>query len=296
MSEGPAKQACEEAEAPNAQVPGAHGKPRARRRRGRGVIYMSLRDADEALRKIDQHAKEMSKAGFARALGHDAPRGRFIQKLEALQAFKLVEVTNDNVQLTSLATDMLYGASEPSRSIARAKAFLSYQDFKRVFVECPKNQDHATKYVIDFVRGKLGVINEVDRFVKLFLDSAHFAGLLEGQPDPTAEYVRLRPAVAPGGNGTASPEPVAKQEPEESDFVQVPLDAAATVLSRLGLDAFVERALLYQQSTGAVSVSMSGGKITIELEQPLRVEVRSNDVLIDLPEIVRALRLKGLDV
>jgi hypothetical protein len=237
----------------------------------------------------------MSVAGFARALGHDAPKGRFLQKLEALQAFKLVEVKKDEVALTGLATDMLYGGSEASRSKARATAFLSYEDFKRVFVECPKNQDHPTNYVSEFVRGKLGIINEADRFLKLFLDSAHFASLLEGQPDPTAKYVRLKPAIVADGNGAAASKPGGKVA-ESADFAQVPLDEAESALDGLGLSAFRDRAGLYQKSSGAVAVSMTGGKITIDMQRPLRVEVRSDDVLIDFPEIVRALRQKGFEV
>lgn len=271
-------------------------KPGTRKPRGRGVIYMGLRDADEALRKIDQHAKTMSVAGFARALGHDLPRGRFRQKLEALQDFKLVEVKEDEIALTALASDLLYGGSEASRGKARATAFLACDDFKRVFVECPKNQDHPTNYVNEFVRGKLGIINEADRFLKLFLESAHFAGLLEGQPDPAAKYVRLRPALVADANGTAVAKSGGKAGADAVDFAQVPLDEAESTLEGLGLSAFRDRAGLYQRSSGAVAVSMTGGTITIEMQRPLRVEVKSDDVLIDFPEIVRALRQKGFDV
>lgn len=287
----------EDVESGDAGVAEEGAKPGVRKPRGRGVIYMGLRDADEALRKIDQHAKTMSVAGFARALGHDAPKGRFLQKLEALQAFKLVEVKKDEVSLTALASDLLYGGSEASRGKARATAFLACDDFKRVFVECPKNQDHPTNYVSEFVRGKLGIINEADRFLKLFLDSAHFAGLLEGQPDPTAKYVRLRPALVADANGAAAAaKPGGKTGADTGDFSQVPLDEAETALDGLGLSAFRDRAGLYQKSSGAVAVSMTGGKITIEMQRPLRVEVRSDDVLIDFPEIVRALRQKGFEV
>jgi len=270
-------------------------KPGSKRRRGRGVIYMGLRDADEALRKIDQHAKSMSIEGFARALGHDAPKGRFLQKLEALRDFKLVELKKEDVSLTALATDMLYAGSEGARGKARATAFLACDDFKRVFVECPKNQDHPTSYVNEFVGGKLGIINEADRFLKLFLDSAHFAGLLEGQPDPSSKYVRLRPALVAEANGTAV-KGGTNTGADAADFIQVPLDETAPILDGLGLGEFRDRATLRQRSSGAVSVSMVGGKISVEMQRPLRIEIQTDDVLIDLPGIVRALRLKGFEV
>ena len=74
----------------------------ARRPRGRGVIYWGLRDAEDAVRKIDQHAKRMSVEGFARALGHPAPKGRFIQKLDALKQFRLVEIEGEELKLTEI--------------------------------------------------------------------------------------------------------------------------------------------------------------------------------------------------
>lgn len=279
----------------NAADSGERGKLGSRKPRGRGVIYMGLRDADDALRKIDQHAKSMSTAGFARALGHDVPKGRFLQKLDALRDFQLVDVKNDNVELTPLASDLLYGGSEAARSKARATAFLAYDDFRRVFVECPKNQDHPTNYVVEFVRGKLGIINEADRFLKLFLDSAHFAGLLEGQPDPSSKHVRLRPALVAESNGPTNTK-VTNSTLKGADFAPVPLDEAESILTGLGLTSFRDRATLFQHSSGAVSVNMADGKITIEMKRPLRVEVRTGDILIDLPEIVRALRQKGLEV
>src|SRR5438552_15925455 len=78
-----------------AEEPVSAAKSAPARKHGKGFIYMSLRDADEALRKIDGHAKEMSKQGFARALGHEAPKGRFLYKLDALRSYTLIEVVND---------------------------------------------------------------------------------------------------------------------------------------------------------------------------------------------------------
>ncbi|MCX5677065.1 MAG: hypothetical protein NTX87_18910 [Planctomycetota bacterium] len=103
---------------------GAGSEKRGRRLHGKSFIYLTLKDADEMLRKIDRHAKKMSKEGFARALGHPEPKGRFLQKLNALEDYKLVDVDAEYVVLTDLAVEMLYGASAQAQARARAKAFL----------------------------------------------------------------------------------------------------------------------------------------------------------------------------
>lgn len=272
------------------------GEGAPRRQRGRGVIYWGLRDAEDAVRKIDQHAKRMSVEGFARALGHPAPKGRFVQKLDALKQFRLIELEGEELKLTPLATDMLYAGSEAARSKARATAFLNYDFFKRVFVECPKNQDHPTSYVTEFVKGKLGIINDADRFLRLFLDSAHFAGLLDGQPDPEGKCVRLRPAVLPEGEGVAPADGTTKPAAESGPYLPIPLDEAESILDSYGLAELRDRAELAQRTAGAVTVNMAAGRITIEVQRPIRIAVRTNDVLVDLPEIVRALRQKGFQV
>jgi len=254
---------------------------------------MPLRDADEALRKIDHHAKEMSKEGFARALGHDAPKGRFLNKLDALKSFMLIEVVNDMVKLTPLAEDMLYAGSEGSRAKARAKAFLSCGDFKRTFVEVPKNQDHSTQYLLDYVRGKIGIVNEVERFLKLFLESAHFAGLLEGEPNPLAKSIRLRPAVLEGGIAT---EPAgAANVPSPDQFTPVPLEEVDSALESFGLASYRDRSELSQRNSGKVELKIAEGKITVEVQRPVRVTIRAADLMADVPAILQLLKAKGFE-
>src|SRR5882762_1586082 len=102
---------------------------------------------------------------------------------QAGESLGLVRSEGDQVQLTDLAVEMLYGPTEQARTRARVKAFLCYDLFKRTFVECPKNQDHQLSYIDDFVRVSLRIVNERDLFLKRFLESAKYAGLLEGEPD-----------------------------------------------------------------------------------------------------------------
>jgi hypothetical protein len=279
---------------PQTEETGVNAKSSASRKHGKGFIYMTLRDADEALRKIDHHAKEMSKEGFARALGHDAPKGRFLHKLDALKSYTLIEVINDMVKLTPLAQDMLYGGSETSRAKARAKAFLSYDDFKRTFVEVPKNQDHSTQYLVDFVKGKLGIVNEVERFMKLFLDSAHFAGLLEGEPNPSAKSIRLRPAVLEGGNGP-NETPGVGNVPAPDQFTPMPLEEVDSALESFGLASYRDRSELSQRNSGKVELKVADGKITVEIQRPVRVTIRANDLMADLPAILQSLKQKGFE-
>lgn len=271
------------------------GSRTARRPHGKGFIYWSLRDADDALRKIDHHAKRMSKEGFARALGHKKAEGRFFNKLEALKLYKLAEENGDDVVLTGVAVDMLYGGSEATRTKARATAFLSYEDFSKTFAECPKGQDHPLDYVVDFVKGKLGIVNEVDRFKRLFLESAHFAGLIEGELDPAAKTIRFRHAIpqAAGGEGTVA---TSGERKSESAFEVVGGNQADELLAAFGLSAYADRAEVAQKVSGKVSQRYDEGQLTLEVNRPIRVVIKNTDLLMDLPEIVKAMRQRGLAI
>jgi len=261
------------------------------RKHGRSFIYLSLEDAESAVRKIDEHEKRMSKRSFSQALGHKKPVGRFRQKLAALESYDLVSLDGDDVLLTELAVDMLYGPTEQARTRARAKAFLSYELFKRTFVECPKNQDHQMSYVEDFVRVTLKIVNEGDMFMKRFLESAAFAGLLDGEPNPKANTIRLRPAVAAPSNGDADAATKARQPDEQ--WVIVPPNEEASLLDSLGLTAYQEHSDVSQRSAGEVAINMADGKITVEVRRPVRVAIKTSNMLSDVTEILKALQSKG---
>jgi len=209
-----------------------------RRPHGKSFIHLSLADADDALRKIDQHAKRMSIESFARTLGHPKPKGRFLQKVNALQDYKLADVDSEDVTLTDLAVDMLYGASEKTRARARARAFLSYDMFNHTFVECPKNQDYELSYLRGFAKARLNIVNEVETYIRRFLESAQFAGLLDGEPNPMAQTIRLRPALV-AANGDAVPKDQAKAS--EDQWVLVSPNEEASLLEGLGLMQYQDR-------------------------------------------------------
>ncbi|MCC6427342.1 MAG: hypothetical protein IT435_11045 [Phycisphaerales bacterium] len=266
------------------------GKTGPERKHGKSFVYMGLRDCEEALRKIDHHAKSMSREGFARALGHDAPKGRFLHKLDALEKFTLVQLDDENVRLTPLATDMLYAGSEAARTKARAIAFLAYPEFKRVFVECPKNQDHPRTYIEQFVSAKLQIVNEVDRFIKLFVESAHYAGLLEGEPNPAAQAFRLKPAMTPSGGGPEQPD--AKTEAGDG-YAIMPLEEVETYLESIGLGDYRERSEVSQRTAGTFRLAAGDGKVTVEIDRPVRIVIKAQDLVEDLPAIVKALKQQG---
>lgn len=261
-----------------------------RKPRGRGIVYFGLREADEALRKIDASAKRMSRQGFAVALGHKKPENRFAQKVDALKTFTLLEEDADDVKLTSLATDMLYGGSEAARNQARAKAFLAYPDFQRTFIECPKNQDHGLSYIREFVTGKLGIINEADRFLRLFLESAHFAGLLDGEPDAKAERVRLRPSAV--GDGKAQADGGRQGSPKKLEQ-PVSDDEAKAILEQHGLLEYADRIEVFRTAAGHVKTMTDGGKLTIEVLSPVRMVLQTDKMIEDLVRVLNALKDRG---
>jgi hypothetical protein len=262
-----------------------------RKPHGKGSVYIGLKECDEALRKIDHLAKQMSIEGFARALGHDAPKGRFLQKLEAMKAFTLIETDDEHVRLTQLATDMLYGGSEAARAKARSTAFLAYPEFKKVFQECPKGQDHARSYIDEFVRAKLSIVNEVDRFIRLFIESAHFAGLLDGEPTADAKTIRVRHAPQAAGPG-ADLNGDAKATVADEYAVLAPEDVDSH-LEAVGLGEYRDRSDVRQRTTGTFKLTVSDGKVTVEISRPVQIVIKPQDLITELPAILSAMKQKG---
>jgi hypothetical protein len=146
-------------------------------------------------------------------------------------------------------------------------------------------------YLVDFVKAKLGIVNEVERFQRLFLDSAHFAGLLEGEADVSAKVIRLRPAVLPMSNSTCGGD--LANSPQRDQYTSVPLDEVGDALDSFGLAAYRDRSELSRRNAGTVELKVADGKIAIEIHRPVRVTIRANDLVTDLPEIIRCLRERG---
>ncbi len=261
------------------------------RKHGRSFIYLTLEDAEKAVKSIDGHEQRMGKLQFAQALKHPQPKGRFLQKLAALEAYQLVRVEPDTVFLTDLAVEMLYGPTEQVRLRARAKAFLSYDLFKETYVQCPKSQDHPMSYVDDYVRVTLKIVNEREMFLRRFLESAAYAGLLEGEPNPKAQVIRLRPAVIASANGGIAPEATTKSS--ENQWVIVAHDDIGAVLDSLGLTAYHDRCDVSQQAAGEISINMADGKITVEVRRPVRVAIKTSNMLSDVTDILKTLQSKG---
>jgi hypothetical protein len=281
----------EETEAVEARIAFDGGEAeKGSRKHGRSFIYLSLEDAEKAARKIDEHERRMKWKSFAQALGHPEGKGRYKQKLTALESYDLVKSDGNDVRLTDLAVQMLYGGNEHVRVQARAKAFLSYDLFKQTFVECPKNQDHQMSYVDDFVRVTLKIVNERDMFLKRFLESAAYAGLLEGEPNAKAQSIRLRPAVAAPTNGESAAD--AKGQSTEDQWVIVPPVEVTSLLDGFGLSSYRDRCDVSQRSAGEVAINMADGKITIDVRRPVRVVIKTANLL-DVTEILKALQSKG---
>jgi hypothetical protein len=261
------------------------------RKHGKSFVYLGLKECDDALRKIDPHEKRMSIDSFARALGHDAPKGRFLHKLDALQSFTLIERDPESVRLTPLAIDMLYGGSEAAKAKARAQALLAYPEFKKVFVDCPKGQDNQRAHTEDYIRAKLGIVNEVDRFIKLFLESAHFAGLLEGTPNPEAKTFRLRTAptsIGQAGDNNGSSSVVV------DEYSPMPIEEVEACLEAVGLSVYGTRSEVRQRTVGKIKLEVSDGKITVTVDRPVRIVIKTAEALSELQQILASMQEKGL--
>jgi len=283
----------EEAEAQNGEAPDAPRAEKGRKKKhGKGFVYVGLKDCDDYLRKIDSHAQTMSIEQFASALSHPAPKGRFLQKLDALKAFGLIETdTSESVTLSQLAEDMLYGAT---KAMARTTAFLNYPEFKKLYVDFPKAHDNLRTDMVNFIRAKLGIVNEVERFLRLFLESAEYAGLLEGAADSDSKVIRLR-AAPMSPNGAAAPDAGAGTPPPSDTFSVMSADEVDDLLDAAGLTEFKQRAEVRQRTTGQYSLTVAdGGKITIEINRPIQITIRPENLVTDLPKMLEAMQQKGL--
>src|SRR5438093_5793751 len=101
-------------------------------------------------------------------------------------------------------------------------------------------------YVDDFVRVTLKIVNEREMFLKRFLESAAYAGLLDGEPDPKAQTIRLRPAVAAHSNGESGSD--TKPKAPEDQWVIVAPNDIGLLLNGLGLAAYQDRCDVSQRS------------------------------------------------
>jgi len=263
--------------------------PKSRKRHGKGFVYLSLSDSDEALRKIDSHAKEMSVGQFATALGHKRPSGRFLHKLDALKTYELIlPECSDSVTLTPLAEDMLYGAAKAK---ARTTAFLNCPEFKKLYIDFPKAHDNKRSDVVDYIKAKLGIVNEVDRFLRLFLESAKCAGLLEGPASTTASVIRLL-AAPMSSNSEAKDTAVDKSA---TAYSVMSADEVDDFLDAAGLTKYKQHAEVQQQTTGRFTLKVAdGGKITVEIHRPVQITIQPEDLISDLPKILEAMQEKGL--
>lgn len=259
------------------------------RKHGKGFVYIGLKDCDDALRKIDSHAKTMSVEQFASALGHDAPKGRYLHKVEALKTFGLIDSdTAEAVTLSQLGEDMLYGADKTK---ARTTAFLNCAEFKKLYVDFPKSHDNPRADLINYIKAKIGIVNEVDRFLRLFLESADFAGLLEGAANPSAKLIRLRSAPMSAGPGIEKPGGAIQGE----SFTVMSAADVDDLLEGAGLTEFKQRAEVRQRATGKFTLEVrEGGRITIEITRPIQIIVHPENLVADLPKIIEALNQRGL--
>src|SRR5690606_35295618 len=163
-----------------------------------------------------------------------------------------------DVKLTALAVDMLYGASGAARIRARQQAFLACEQFRQTCVEIPKNQPHELSYRRGFAQSRLEILNEAERFQRLFLEAARSADLLEGELGDGATTVRLRPGDQEAAGRQVRPQP--EKLNGDSGYEPVPTEEVRSILESLGLANYADRSEVAQKSSGDVVLKVAEGQ------------------------------------
>jgi hypothetical protein len=75
----------------------------------------------------------------------------------------------------------------------------------------------------------------------------------------------------------------------------MPADEVDDFLDAAGLTEFKQRAEVRRRTTGQFSLAVGeGGKITIEINRPIQITVRPENLVTDIQRILEAMHQKGL--
>ena len=80
----------------------------------------------------------------------------------------------------------------------------------------------------------------------------------------------------------------------EDDFATLPIEEVESALDAVGLSNYRDRSDVKQRASGKFKLTVGDGKITVEIDRPIRIVIRPQDLLGELPEILAAMKSKGL--
>ena len=75
----------------------------------------------------------------------------------------------------------------------------------------------------------------------------------------------------------------------------MPLEEVDSALESFGLSSYRDRSEVSQRNSGKIELKVADGKITVEIQRPVRVAIRASNLMTDLPEILQSLKQKGFE-
>lgn len=83
--------------------------------------------------------------------------------------------------------------------------------------------------------------------------------------------------------------------PAPDQFAPMPLEEVDSALESFGLSSYRDRSEVSQRNSGKIELKVADGKITVEIQRPVRVAIRASNLMTDLPEILQSLKQKGFE-
>jgi hypothetical protein len=169
--------------------------------RNKGFPVVSLNDCIRIIEKASKSGriisnaelsafrlKEIGKLSAYNALNRS---GAFARRRASLKQFGLIEYQKeDKVNITDLAMDIVYGDTPEKKERAKKNLFLKPELFARIYNELPKNTPvNKTTNIGNKAVGFGLVGNSRETFVKSFVESGQFAGLVEEKDKDTVVLI-----------------------------------------------------------------------------------------------------------
>lgn len=78
------------------------------------------------------------------------------------------------------------------------------------------------------------------------------------------------------------------------EFSPLPIEDVEACLEAVGLSEYGNRSEIRQRSVGKIKLEVNEGRITVTVDRPVRIVIRTNDALAELQQILASMQAKGL--
>jgi len=260
-------------------------RTKGRRAYGKSPLDLDLPHAIEAMNKIAQAGRSMSKSKLAIVLGNTVTSSAFARKIRALSSYGLIgEQPDGQFALTDLALAIALPRSPDGQMEAKKHAFLRIEQFAFLFNQHKGKLLPADEFLRNIIEQEFGIPRDTsDVWVRQFKSGAREAGLFHIRSDGKTSIAESTMFAdgAPVSSSTPAPSPPPPDNPEETN----------NELEGEGVRWFEQR-LQQPLVSERRSTSASGNYTRIDLSDGRRAEISIPDKLNakDAEKLKRALQ------